>query len=82
MGDHPGGITNKQVNNNNDNNESNDYTNCNWRSLYSHQRINKGTGGLENTRRSGDHPNNCIIEIGQNTEKNPGELRRLAVSQR
>ncbi len=26
---------------------------------------------------SGDHPNYCIIEIDQNTEKIPGDLRRL-----
>ena len=28
-----------------------------------------------------DHPNYKIIENGQNTEKNPGYLRRLAVTQ-
>ena len=27
------------------------------------------------------HPNNSIIENGQNTEKSPGDLRRLAVTQ-
>ena len=27
-----------------------------------------------------DHPNYNIIEIGQNTEKSPGDLRRLAVT--
>ena len=37
-----------------------------------------GTGGLRNTRTSGDHPNYNIIEIGQ---KSPGDLRRLIVSQ-
>ena len=35
-----------------------------------------GTGGLVNKRKSGDHPN-----IGQNTEKSPGDLRKLAVTQ-
>ena len=30
---------------------------------------------------SGDHPNYCIIEIGQNTGKSPGDLRRVAVTQ-
>ena len=30
---------------------------------------------------SGDHPNDSIIEDGQNTEKSPGDLRRLAVTQ-
>ena len=28
-----------------------------------------------------DHPNNSIIENGQNTEKSSGDLRRLAVTQ-
>ena len=40
--------------------------------------IMKGTGGLGSWRTSGDHHNNCIIE---NTEKSPGDLRRLAVTQ-
>ena len=30
---------------------------------------------------SGDHPNYCIVELGQNTEKSSGYLRRLAVTQ-
>ena len=30
---------------------------------------------------SGDHPNNSIIENGQNTEKSPGDLRRPEVTQ-
>ena len=42
---------------------------------------NEGTGILENKRMSGDHPNYCIIEIGQNGEQSPGDLRRLAVTQ-
>ena len=29
----------------------------------------------------GDHPNYSTIENGQNTEKSPGDLRRLAVTQ-
>ena len=49
----------------------------NYCSQYSYQRINKGTGGLGNKRASGDHPNYCIIEIGQNTEKSPGDLLSL-----
>ena len=39
------------------------------------------TGRLRSWRTSGDHPNYYIIENGPNTEKSPGELRRLAVSQ-
>ena len=45
------------------------------------KRLKKGTGGLGNKRTSGDHLNYCIIEIGQNTEKSPGDLRRLAVTE-
>ena len=30
---------------------------------------------------SGEHPNYSIVEIGQNTEKSPGDLRKLAVTQ-
>ena len=45
---------------------------CNWRSWYTLQRIIKGTGWLGNY---------CIIESGQNTEKSPGNLRRVAVTQ-
>ena len=39
------------------------------------------TGGLRNNRMSGDHPNYSIVEISQNTEKSPGILKRLAVTQ-
>ena len=35
----------------------------------------KGTGDLGNKRTCGDHSNNSIVE---NTEKSPGDLRRLA----
>ena len=37
--------------------------------------------GLEDLEVGGDHPNYYIIENGQNTEKSPGNLRRLAVTQ-
>ena len=36
--------------------------------------------GLEDLE-VGDHPNYSIIENGQNTEKSPGDLRRLTVTQ-
>ena len=61
--------------------ESDDYNSCKWCSWYSHRRINKETGGLGNNRKSEDHPNYCIIEIDQNTEKSPGDVKRLAVTQ-
>ena len=41
----------------------------------------KGLENLEKNWISGDHPNYNIIKIGQNTEKSPGDLRRLAVTQ-
>ena len=50
-------------------------TNCNW---YSHKRTSIETGGLENNSSNGDHPNYSIVEIGQNTEKSPRDLRILA----
>ena len=45
------------------------------------KRTIKVTGGLGSWRTSRDHPNYYTIEIGQNTEKNPGDMRRLAVTQ-
>ena len=53
-------------------------TNCN---VYSHKRISTGTRRLRNQRTSRDHPNYSIVEVSQNTEKSPGDLRRLAVVQ-
>ena len=55
--------------------ESYSDTNCNECSWYSHQRIDTGTGGHGNKRKSGDHPNYSITKIGKNTEKSPGDLR-------
>ena len=43
--------------------------------------IIKGPGWFGSWRPSGDHSNNSIIENGQNTEKRPGDLRKLAVTQ-
>ena len=57
--------------------ESDRYTNCDWWFWYSCQSINKAAGGLGNKRMSGDHRNNNIIEIDQNTEKSLGNLRNL-----
>ena len=38
-------------------------------------------GGLGGGRTNGHHLNYSIIDNGQNTEKSPRDLRRLAVSQ-
>ena len=55
--------------------------NRNWHAQYRHQMIFTGTRGLGNKNTSGDHPNDSIIKIRQNTEKSPGDLERLAVTQ-
>ena len=57
------------------------YTNCNWCVWNSNLRFTKGTGGLVSWQPSRDHPKYCIILNGQNTEKSPGDFRRLAVTQ-
>ena len=49
-------------------------TNCNWCARNSRQSIGIGTGRLRNKRTNGDHPNYSIVDIGQNTEKSPGDL--------
>ena len=41
----------------------------------------KGLGGLGSWRTSWDHLNYNIIKNGHNTEKSPGDLRGLAVTQ-
>ena len=56
--------------------------NCNCYAGHSHQRIDNGSGGLGNKRTSGGYLNDRIIKIGQNTEKSPGNLSRLAVTQK
>ena len=61
--------------------ENDDETNYNWCSQYSHQKFDTRTGGLGNNGTGGDWPNYSIVEIGQNTEKSPGDLRRHAVTQ-
>ena len=61
--------------------ESDSSNNWNLRAWYSHQRISTWNGELENKRKSADHPNYSVIEVGQNTEKSPGNLWRLAVNE-
>ena len=52
-----------------------------WSTWNNPLRIGKKIGGLGNKWASRDHPDYSIIKIGQNTEKGPGDLRRLAVTQ-
>ena len=60
--------------------ESEGDTHCNWYSWYSHKRIGTGSEGFRNERTTGDYPKYIIVEISQNTEKSPGELRKRAVT--
>ena len=59
--------------------ESDGYANCNW-SIRNKWMV-KGTGRQGNKRTRRDHPYNSIIKNGQNTEKSPGDLKRLAIAQ-
>ena len=43
--------------------------------------IIKRTGGLGSWQTDRDYPNDSIAENGQNPETNPGDLRRLVVTQ-
>ena len=61
--------------------ESDGDTNCNWRVQYSDQIIQTRTGVTRNKRMRRGHPNNSILDIGQNTENSPEDLRRLGVTQ-
>ena len=49
--------------------------------LVSHQKIGTRTGELGNKRTSRNDPNYSTIEIGQNTEESPEDLRRIVVTQ-
>ena len=60
--------------------EGDDYTNRDWCLWYSHKKIIKGTGRLGCWRTRGDYTNYNIIENDQNTEKSPGDVRRLTVT--
>ena len=61
--------------------EDDSATDYNWCTWNNPQRIGKRTGRLGNKRTNRDHPEYSIIKIGQNTEKSPGDLRKLAVIQ-
>ena len=54
---------------------SNGDSSGNWRALNDPRRKKIG-----NQRSNRDHHNYSIVEIGQNTEKSTGDLRRLAVT--
>ena len=55
-------------------------TNSNWCTWNGPERFGKGAGSVENRKTSRDHPNYDRVNTGQNTEKSPGDLRRLAAT--
>ena len=57
--------------------ESNGDIYCNWRTRNGPLRLGKETESVENWRTNRDHPNYSIVKIGQNTEKSPGDLKRV-----
>ena len=61
--------------------ERDDYTNYKWYANYRLKKIGTGTGGLGNKVTSGNQINCSVVEISQNTEKSPGDLRRFAITQ-
>ena len=56
-------------------------TNCNLCTQNGTQRLGKGSERGGNQKICREYPNNCITEIGQNTEKSPGNLWKLAATQ-
>ena len=61
--------------------EGDGHTSSNWYASTNPQRIGEGPGRLGNRRTRVDHPDYRIIKISQNTEKSPGDLGRLAITQ-
>ena len=41
----------------------------------------RGLAELKIRGRIGDNPNYCIVSVSQNTEKSPGDQKRLAITQ-
>ena len=60
--------------------EHEDDVNTNWCAWNNLRMYGKGSGKVGNRRTSRDHSNYSIVKIGQNIEKSPGNLRRLAVT--
>ena len=61
--------------------ESDGDTYTNQHAWNSSQWVGKRKRIVVKRRANRNHPNHSIIKIGQNTEKSPGDLRGLAVSQ-
>ena len=56
-------------------------TSCNWCTWNDRHRFRKRFETIGNQWKNREHPNYSIIKIGQNIEKSPVDLRRLALPQ-
>ena len=56
-------------------------TNCSWFVWNGPQMFGTKAGRIENQRKNGDLLDYGINKINQNSEKSPGDLMRLAVTQ-
>ena len=56
-------------------------TSRNWRTWNGPQRLDNESGRRFGNRRTNVDRPNYVVETGQNTEKSPGDQRRLAVTQ-
>ena len=56
-------------------------TNYKWNTRNNPQMLGKRTRRLRNQRASRSYPDYSIIKIDKNTEKSPGDVRRIAVTQ-
>ena len=53
---------------------------CNWHAWNGPQRLGKKTGRVRNRRTNRNHIDNSFVEIGQNKQKSPENLRKLTCS--
>ena len=56
-------------------------TDCKWCTWNYNEKINKGSRRPRNNRTSKDHLIYSVIKIGQNTEKSPGDMGGVSVTQ-
>ena len=56
-------------------------SNCSWCTWNCSQSIGKGIRTVGIQKKNRDYSDYSIVEIGKNTEKSPGDLGRLSVSQ-
>ena len=61
--------------------DGDDYTKWKWRFWNSCEKLRKRAGRVGNRGTNRDYPNYIIVEVDQNTEKSPGDLMKLIITQ-